>query len=137
MTARPLSEFAEPSVLYHILISHRLDIYIDRFRPRIPRSSDHDGLWASIPMDAGTIYAMFRRRTFAAFGVPISLHRARSGAGTFWSIHDPANARGVKDLLGHASFETTEKYYIMAQFRLAGRSLQQAIQRAYNERGPK
>jgi integrase len=121
-------------------ISHRIDIYIERFRPHIPRSSDHDGLWASSrgrPMDEGTIYAMFRCRTLAAFGVSISAHRARSGAGTFWSIHDPANVRGVKDLLGHASFETTEKYYIMAQSRLAGRTLQQAIERAYNGRGPK
>jgi hypothetical protein len=33
---------------------------------------------------------------------------------------------GVKDLLGHASFDTTE-FYIMAQSRLAGRALARAI----------
>ena len=46
---------------------------------------------------------------------------------TLWSIHDPANVRGVKDLLGHASFDTTEEYYIMGQSRLAGRALARAI----------
>jgi hypothetical protein len=35
--------------------------------------------------------------------------------------------RGVKDLLGQASFATTEKHYIMAQSRLAGRVLARAI----------
>jgi hypothetical protein len=35
--------------------------------------------------------------------------------------------RGAKDLLGQATFATTEKYYIMAQSRLAGRSLARTI----------
>jgi integrase len=85
-------------------------------------------------MDDGTIYDMVRRRTLAKFGFPISLHDFRHGAGTFWSIHDPVNVKGVKDLLGHASFATTE-HYIMAQSRLAGRALQRAIDRA-RKRGP-
>jgi hypothetical protein len=34
----------------------------------------------------------------------------------------------VKDLLGHASFSTTEKHYIMAQSRVAGRALARAIE---------
>jgi hypothetical protein len=44
--------------------------------------------------------------------------------------------RGVKDLLGHASFEkTTEKHYMMGQSRLAGRALAKALDtvRAENE----
>ena len=78
-------------------------------------------------MDDGTIYDTVRRRTREAFGFPVNLHRFRSAAGTLWSIHDPANVRGVKDLLGHASFDTTEKHYIMAQSRLAGRALAHAV----------
>jgi site-specific recombinase XerD len=35
--------------------------------------------------------------------------------------------KGVKDLLGHASFATTQKHYIMAQSRLAGRVFARAI----------
>ena len=40
---------------------------------------------------------------------------------------DPRNVKGVKDLLGHASFATTQKHYIMAQSRLAGRVFARAI----------
>jgi hypothetical protein len=42
-------------------------------------------------------------------------------------IDDPANVRGVKDLLGHASFDTTEGHYIMAQSRIAGRALAHVV----------
>ena len=90
----------------------------------------HDGLWASDqgrPMDDGTIYDMVRRRTREALGFAVNLHRFRVAAGTLWSIHDPANVRGVKDLLGHASFDTTEGHYITAQSRTAGRVLAQAV----------
>jgi hypothetical protein len=58
-------------------------------------------------------------RTKKAFGFGVNIHRFRHAAASFWSIHDPANVRGAKDLLGHASFGTTEKRYIMAQSRLA------------------
>lgn len=78
-------------------------------------------------MGDGAIYNTVRRRTRKALGFPVNLHRFRLAAGTFWSIRDPANVRGSKDLLGHASFATTEKYYIMAQSRLAGRALARTI----------
>ena len=38
------------------------------------------------------------------------------------------NVRGVKDLLGYATFATTEQHYIMAQSRMAGRALARAIE---------
>jgi integrase/recombinase XerD len=111
-------------------ISGRIDLYLAQFRRRIPRAEAHDGLWASNqgrPMDGGTIYCMVRRRTREAFGFAVNLHHFRHAAGTFWSIEDPANVRGVKDLLGHTSFGTSEKYYIMSQSRVAGRILARAI----------
>ena len=74
-------------------------------------------------MDDGAIYDAVRRRTRAALGFGVNLHQFRHAALTFWSIHDPENIRGGKDLLGHRSFGTTEKYYIKAQSRLAGRVL--------------
>jgi len=37
------------------------------------------------------------------------------------------NVRGVKDLLGHATFDTTGKHYIGAQSRLAGRALAKVL----------
>jgi integrase/recombinase XerD len=111
-------------------LSRRIDLYLSKFRRRIPGAANHDGLWPSNkgrPMDAGTIYDTVRRRTREAFGFPVNLHRFRHAAATFWSIHDPANVRGVRDLLGHTSFDTTEKYRIMSQSRLAGRALARAI----------
>jgi integrase/recombinase XerD len=111
-------------------MSERIDLYLAQFRCCLPGAKAHDGLWASNkgrPMDDGTIYDMVRRRTRDAFGFPVNLHRFRAAAGALWSIHDPANVRGVKDLLGHASFDTTEGHYITAQSRVAGRALAHVV----------
>ena len=113
------------------LLSGRIDVYLERFRGHIPGADEHDGLWASkegCPMSRHAIYMRVRKRTKKAFGFGINLHRCRHAAASFWSARDPVNVRGVKDLLGHASFRTTEKHYIMAQSRLAGRALARAIE---------
>jgi integrase/recombinase XerD len=112
------------------MLSAWIDLYVNKFRPRIPGAGMHDFLWASNrgrPMRDGIIYVTVRQCTRETLGFPVNLHRFRSAAATLWSSRDPANVRGVKDLLGHASFATTEKHYIMAQSRLAGRALAQAI----------
>jgi hypothetical protein len=116
-TKRPLDYPLSPELL------RRIDIYINKIRSKTAGADTHDYLWASSrgrPLKGQVIYNAVRRRTRKAFGFAINLHRFRRAAGTFWSIHDPVNVRGVKDLLGHASFATTEKYYIMAQSRLGG-----------------
>ena len=79
-------------------------------------------------MGGGAIYDAVRRRTMVGLGLSINLHRFRGAAGTLWSILDPANVRGVKDLLGHANFGTTERHYIGARTRVAGRALAKALQ---------
>jgi integrase/recombinase XerD len=114
-------EFPIPDVL-----SEPIDLYLTRFRSAITHASKHHGLWPSAkghPMSGGAIYGAVRRRTLDGLDLPVNLHRFRSAAGNLWSILDPANVRGVKDLLGHADFGTTEKHYIGAQSRLAGRAL--------------
>jgi hypothetical protein len=111
--------------------SARIDLYLNKFRPRISGAAMHDYLWASNrgrPMRGGIIYATVRCSTRKAFDFPVNLHRFRTAAATFLSMQDPENVRSAKDLLGHASFATTEKHYIMAQSRLAGRALARAIQ---------
>jgi len=111
-------------------LSERIDFYLNQIRPHTPGAGTHDYLWASSrsrPMSGGGIYNRVRRRTRKALGFPVNLHRFRSAAATLWSAQDPANVRGVKDLLGHASFGTTEKYYIMSQSRIAGRALARII----------
>jgi integrase/recombinase XerD len=111
-------------------LSGRIDVYLEQFRQHIPDAAKHTGLWASekrVPMNAAGIYQAVRKRTKKALGFGVNLHRFRHAAASFWSTHDPANVRGVKDLLGHASFGTTEKHYVMAQSRLAGRALANAL----------
>lgn len=123
-TRRPL-EFPLPDAL-----SERISVYLARLRGVIPDARCHDGLWPSLrgrAMDGGTINDAVRRRTKEALGFPVNLHRFRMAAGNFWSIADPANVQGVKDLLGQASFDTTQKHYISAQTRLAGRALAKAV----------
>jgi integrase/recombinase XerD len=113
-------------------LSRRIDRYLSQFRYPIPGARQHNGLWPSNKgrlMDDGAIYDTVCRRTLEVFGFSVGLHRFRSAAGTFWSIHDPLNILGVKDLLGHASFDTTEKHYIMTRSRLAGHALAQAMDR--------
>jgi integrase/recombinase XerD len=111
----------------------RIDLYLQRFRRRIPGADKHRAVWASNkkrPMSTVGIDKAVRRRTKKAFGFAVNLHRFRHAAASFWSIRDPANVRGVKDLLGQATFGITEKHYIMAQSRLAGRALAQAVDAA-------
>ena len=111
----------------------RIDLYLSRFRCRIPGANTHTGLWASNkqrPMSAVAMCAAVRRRTKKALGFTVNPHRFRHAAATFWSIHDPENVRGVKDLLGHASFGMTERHYVMAQSRVAGRALARVVDAA-------
>ena len=124
---RPL-DYPIPSEL-----SARIDLYLERFRSRIPGAERHTGVWASNqgrPMCAMAISIAVRNRTKKAFGFAVNLHRFRHAAASFWSIQDPANVRGAKDLLGQASFGITEKHYIMAQSRVAGRVLARAVDAA-------
>jgi site-specific recombinase XerD len=112
-----------------------LKLYLTEFRPHIPGADEHNGLFASNkgqPMDDGSIYDAVRRRTKAGLGVSINLHRFRSMAGRLWSIHAPASIRGVKDVLGHAGFSTTDQNYIPSQSRDAGRALRAAMQNRLN-----
>jgi integrase len=113
-------------------LSQRIDVYVEHMRPRARGATTHDYLWASSrgrAVSGAVINNAVRERTRKELGFPINLHQFRRAAATLWSVQDPTNVRGVKDLLGHASFATTEKHYIMAQTRLAGRVLARAVER--------
>ncbi len=108
----------------------RIDLYLERFRRRIPGADRHTALWPSNkrrPMSAIGISKAVGGRTKKGFGFAVNLHRFRHAAASFWSVRDPVNVRGVKDLLGQATFGITEKHYIMGQSRHAGRALAHAV----------
>jgi integrase/recombinase XerD len=115
-------------------LSSRIDLYLKEFRLRIPGAERHAGLWPSNkgrPMSSNAIYDTVCKRTKKAFGFSVNLHRFRHAAGTLWSIEDPENVRGIKDLLGHASYDkTSEPHYVIGQSRIAGRALANAIDAA-------
>ena len=66
-------------------LSRRIDLYLERFRGRIPNAATHTGLWVSNkgnPMAGGTIYDMVIRRTRKTLGFGVTLHRFRHAAPT-------------------------------------------------------
>src|SRR5262249_17510366 len=86
-------------------LSQRINVYLNQFRPRIPGAAAHDSIWAAKlgqPMSDRSIYERVVRHTCEYLGFRVNPHRFRSAAATLWSMQDPANVRGVKDLLGHA-----------------------------------
>ncbi len=111
-------------------LSARMEFYVKEIRPQILGAAGNNHLWVSRcgPMSDKMIYKTVRRRTKKALGFPVSLHRFRHAAATLWSVRDPVNVRGIKDLLGHATLATTEQHYIMTQSRIAGRELARAIE---------
>jgi integrase len=115
-------------------LSDRIDLYLQKYRPRLAGAKGHTALWPSNKggaMSANGIYDTVCKRTKKAFGFSVNPHRFRHAAGTLWSIEDPANVRGVKDLFGHASYEkTTEDHYVIGKSRLAGHTLARAIEEA-------
>ena len=75
-------------------------------------------LWISThgtPMAATTIYARVIALTTAKFGHSVNPHLFRDSAATSVATEDPAHVHIVKDLLGHSTLKTSERYYMHAQ----------------------
>jgi len=101
-----------------------LEIYLEVHRPiliakvgRWHKSIDN-ALWVSAhgsPLTEMAFYQQVTKRTEAAFGKPINPHAFRHSAASTLACEDPAHVRISAAILGHSSFQTTERYYIMAQ----------------------
>jgi len=124
-TGRAL-EYALPERL-----GRALERYLERFRPVLFGSAQHQGLWASakgVPLTGNAIYDAVCRRTRTAFGEPVNLHLFRDAAATFWALKDPTRVRAVSELLGHEP-RITERHYNQASGISAGRKLADALTR--------
>jgi integrase/recombinase XerD len=111
-------------------LSARIDHYLSQFRPSIRGASKHSSIWASASgnsLSSNAIYELVCSHTQQALGVRMNPHLFRHASASFWSRQDPQNILGVKDLLGQTSFATTQRHYIPAQSRLAGRALARII----------
>jgi integrase/recombinase XerD len=80
------------------------------------RAGDH--LWVAASGSALTemaLYDIVRKRTKASFGIAINPHAFRDAAATTLAVHDPDHVRVAAPVLGHVSFQTTEKFYNQAR----------------------
>jgi integrase/recombinase XerD len=73
--------------------------------------------------------------TRAAFGQPVNPHLFRDVAATTVSLEDPAHVRMAAQLLGHATFATTERYYRMSRSVEAARAYHCVLAKRRREGG--
>jgi integrase len=97
-----------------------LQRYLSHWRPALlGRHRDPEMLWISRrgggALSAPTLACNVRRHTEEAFGIAISPHRFRDAAATMMAIRDPENVRAAAAVLGHGSYETTQKHYNLAR----------------------
>ena len=106
-------ELIEPLETY--LNIHR-PVLVERCYRWLGRAGDH--LWVATSGSALTemaLYDIVTKRTKAAFGNAINPHAFRDAAATTIATHDPENVRVAAAVLGHVSFQTTEKFYNQAR----------------------
>jgi integrase len=106
--------------------------YLESVRTLLIGREDHGHLWASIrklPLRYGSVYRVVKQTTCAAFGYEISPHRFRHAAATSCAECDPIGVQHIHELLGHASQETAERYYIHGSTARAAAELQLNIAR--------
>jgi integrase len=113
-----------------------LEEWLARWRPMLLQRKGRwtrpvgKALWLSShgsPMTQQSIYDRIVKRTREAFGKPINPHLFRDCAATTLAYADPQHIGVAAPLLGHRSFQTTERYYLQARMGEAGRRLQQDL----------
>jgi integrase len=106
--------------------------YLEHYRLLFPRAQNESALWLSAKGGAlvpEAIHALVARRTKAAFGRTIYPHLFRSIAATTIAREAPENIAIARDLLTHASVETTMTHYAQANTILAARDYNRALSR--------
>ncbi len=104
-----------------------LERFLQTYRPKFPRSAEHNHLWPSIigrPLGHNGVYEMIVKRTRAALDVSIYPNLFRVAAATTIATDDPAHFRDARKLLDHKFLSTTERFYNRAQTIDASRRYQ-------------
>ena len=107
------------------------DRYIEHHRPVLAGGRDSTALWLARdgnPMTINSVGARFEKITARHLGKPMGLHLARHGLATGLAIEDPDNVRMGASMLGHASFDTTERNYIGARHIEASRKFRKVVE---------
>jgi integrase len=103
-----------------------LDRYLSVHRPvlclRSRNGSVTTRLWVSStgrPLQVGAVHKQIVKLTRARFGHPINPHLFRDCAATSIAENDPEHVRITKEILGHATLKTSERYYNHARSQQA------------------
>ena len=113
------------------MIVPHFERYLDHWRPLIPGSAGHHGLWASnkqCPVTKCGLNEIVTRHTRRELGTTVNLHRFRSAAATTIAIHDPAHVLIAKDLLHHKDEASVGRHYNLAASLEASRSYARLLQ---------
>jgi integrase/recombinase XerD len=105
--------------------------YLEHYRLLFPHRQDEQALWLSGKGGALTghaIYVRMCRRTETAFGTAINPHLFRDIAATTIAREAPEQLLVARDLLTHASVDTTLRHYAQAQSVMAARALAAAFE---------
>ncbi|SHM80801.1 Phage integrase family protein [Roseovarius litoreus] len=109
-----------------------LTIYLQTARPALLArgSTDTDAVWVGrngTPPGINQFTRAIRKRTKDLLGIDVSPHLFRDAAATTLARTDPASARLIKPILGHASERISEEHYIRTDTIAAGRGLASAL----------
>jgi integrase len=103
---------------------HYISRYLAEHRRRFPQADRHDRLWPSTkggPLAGEAIYDIICRRTLEAFGFSIHPHLFRDIAATALAREAPDSILLARDLLTHASIDTTSRHYTQSSTLEAAR----------------
>lgn len=125
-------------------LSPWIDHYLDEARPQLlalgglDDLGDSDAFWITRdgkPAPACAIYKQIKARTRKAFGKYVNPHLFRDCAATSIAEEDPEHVRIAQDVLGHATFKTTERFYQHARQRKAAARHQKGVQKLKRDLG--
>lgn len=118
-------------VLFPEGLAPALRLYLEEARPLLLARAPDGGagagraLWVTMhgrsAQDQG-VYSTIVRRTCAVFGRPVNPHLFRDAAATTVALEDPVHVRIAAQVLGHATFATTERHYRLSRSVEAGRA---------------
>ena len=119
--------------LFPPALAPALERYLTTYRPVFAarrKGTPSTSLWLGPkgePLLAHAIWKLVTRHTRTRLGISVNPHLFRDAGVTFLGDVDPEHVRMAAPLLGHASFTTTERHYILAKNRNALRLHQETI----------
>lgn len=115
-----------------------ITVHLERFRPILLGRRRHERLFVDYhgnPMTGMGLYHRVRKAAQLLLGTAMNPHLFRDCAATSIALQDPEHVLNIRDLLGHTTPRTAERYYNQAQSIEASRAHQRAI-RSLRRRSP-